>query len=98
MKRGRARLQWVSQLMVPGRREWDVQLLKSVFYPHDVQEVLKVRLSERVPEDHVVWFYETSGIFTVRSAYRLAVSLDTPNGSQGCSARNDGSRPGFNRI
>jgi hypothetical protein len=85
--------------MVPGRREWDVQLLKSVLYPHDVQEVLKVRLSNRAPEDHVGWFYEISGIFTVRSAYHLVVTLDKPDGSQeGCSARNDGSRLGYKRI
>jgi hypothetical protein len=29
-------LKWVSQLMKPGRREWDVQLLKSIMYSHDV--------------------------------------------------------------
>jgi hypothetical protein len=48
-------------LMVPGRREWDVQLVKAVLYPHDVQEVLKLRLSEMTPNDHVAWFYEKSG-------------------------------------
>jgi hypothetical protein len=74
-------------------------LLKSVLYPHDVQEVLKVRLSNRAPEDHVAWFYEISGIFTVRSAYHLVVTLDKPDGIQeGCSARNDGSRLGYKRI
>jgi hypothetical protein len=62
-KRGRMRLCWVSQLMVPGRREWDVQLLESVLLPHDIQEVLKVRLSVRAPEDHVTWFYEKSIFF-----------------------------------
>jgi hypothetical protein len=58
--------------MVPGRREWDTQVVKPVLYPHDAQEVLKIRLSERAPDDHV------AGIFSVRSAYRLAVNLDTP--------------------
>jgi hypothetical protein len=50
--------------MVPGRREWDTQVVKPVLYPHDAQEVLKIRLSERAPDDHV------AGIFSVRSAYR----------------------------
>jgi hypothetical protein len=67
--------------MIPGWQEWDVQLLKSVLYPHDVQGVLKVRLSDRAPEDNVAWFYEKSGIFSVRSAYHLAVSLDNTEGS-----------------
>jgi hypothetical protein len=31
--------------------------------PHDIQEVLKVRLSVRAPEDHVMWFYEKSKFF-----------------------------------
>jgi hypothetical protein len=80
--------------MVPGWREWDVQLLKSVLCPHDVQEVLKVRLSKRALNDHVAWFYEKCRIFTVKSAYHLAVSLDSFEGDQvGCSARTHGSRP-----
>jgi hypothetical protein len=47
MKKGRARIRWVAQLMVPGRREWDIPLLRTVLFPHEVQEVLKVRLSDR---------------------------------------------------
>jgi hypothetical protein len=69
LKRGRSRLRWVSQLMLPGRREWDVQLIKTLLYPHDVDEVLKIWLSNRTPEDHIAWFYEKSGLFSVRSAY-----------------------------
>jgi hypothetical protein len=99
LKKGRARIRWVSQLMVPGRREWDVRLLQSVLYPHDVQEVLKLRLSARAPDDHVTWMYERSSIFTVRSVYHLAVSINRERENQeSCSARADGSRPRFNRI
>jgi hypothetical protein len=49
--------------MVPGQREWDVQLVRAVLYLHDVQEVLKLRLSKRASDDHVAWFYEKSGNF-----------------------------------
>jgi ribonuclease HI len=99
LKRGRAHLRWVSQLMVPGRKEWDVPLLNSVLYPHDAQEVMKIRLSARVPEDHVAWFYETSDLFSARSAYHLAVSMDKPEGNQeSCSARADGTQQGFKCI
>jgi hypothetical protein len=43
--------------------------------------------------------YEKSGIFTVRSAYHLAVSIDRERENhESCSARADGSRPRFNCI
>jgi hypothetical protein len=84
--------------MVPCRREWDVQL-KSVMFPHDVKEVLKVRFSVRMTKDHVAWFYEKTGIFSVKSAYHLAVHLDNDDGCHvGSSARSDGCRPGLKRI
>jgi hypothetical protein len=57
-KKGRSRLRWVSQLMVPGRREWDVQLLRSCLLPHDVADVQKIQLSGRMEEDTVAWCYE----------------------------------------
>jgi hypothetical protein len=48
LKKGRGRIRWLSQLMVPGRREWNDQLLNEYMYPHDVAEVMKIKLSERV--------------------------------------------------
>jgi hypothetical protein len=99
MKRMRTRLRWVSQLMIPGRREWDEQLLRTILYPHDVHVVLKVRLLERVTEDFVSWYYEKSGIFSVRSAYHLAVQLDRANQNMaGCSSRPEGNKPIYNDI
>jgi hypothetical protein len=29
--------------MLPGTREWDVETLRTCLYPHDVEEVLKIR-------------------------------------------------------
>jgi hypothetical protein len=73
-----------------------VPILRSVLFPHEVQEVLKVRLSYRAPDDHVAWFYEKSGVFSVKSAYHLAMSLECSNRYQvECSARADGSQPVF---
>jgi hypothetical protein len=76
LKWGRSGLRSVSQLMLPRRREWDVPLLQSLLYLHDVSEVLKIRLSDRAHEDHVAWMQEKMGIFSVTSAYRLAVRLE----------------------
>jgi hypothetical protein len=61
--------------------------------------VLKIRLSERVLEDYVAWHYEKAGIFSVRSAYHLAVQIDKDSHNQAtCSAKLEGSQPGFKDI
>jgi hypothetical protein len=58
LKKGRARLRWVSQLMKPGSQEWDKQAINSCMYPHDAKEVLNIRLSQRTEEDILAWHYE----------------------------------------
>jgi hypothetical protein len=61
-------------MMKPGRCERVEQILKSCLYPHNVEVVLRIRLSDREGEDVVAWYYEKSGIFMVRSAYRLVLT------------------------
>jgi hypothetical protein len=47
----------------------------------------------------VAWYYEKSGIFSVRSAYHLAVQLDRANQNmEGCSSWPKGNRPIYNDI
>jgi hypothetical protein len=74
LKKGRSRLRWVSQLMKEGTQEWDEQMLRSCLHAYDVEEVLKIRPMRNRHEDIIAWFYETSSIFTVKSAYRLAIN------------------------
>jgi hypothetical protein len=40
-----------------------------------LEEVCKIRLSNTM-EDTIAWHYERHGVFTVKSAYRLAVQAD----------------------
>jgi hypothetical protein len=47
LKKGKPRLRWVSQLMTPGRREWDMRTLETCFHNHDIEEIKKIRLWER---------------------------------------------------
>jgi hypothetical protein len=67
-------LRWVSQLMHSGEHEWDEQRLRSCIYPHDVEDVLRIRPMRHGRDDMVAWAYEKSGIFTVKSDYRLAMN------------------------
>jgi hypothetical protein len=85
--------------MAPGRKEWDRQLLKTCFYDHDIEEICRIRLSNAIQEDTIAWHYEPSGIFSVRSAYRLAVSsAQGGNSLAGSSRAADGNRSAYTSI
>jgi hypothetical protein len=51
-------------------------MIRTCMYPYDADEVLKIRLSKRIPDDFVVWHYERSGMFSIKSAYKLALEID----------------------
>jgi hypothetical protein len=53
-----------------------MQVLKTCLYNHDIEEICKIRLSNMIRDDTIVWHYEKSGIFSVRNAYRLALQED----------------------
>jgi hypothetical protein len=98
LKKGQSTLRWVSQLMHGERREWDDEILRQCFLPHDATEVRKTRLSDR-GDDMITWFYERTGLFTVPNAYRLAMDLEQKEtGQERCSANPDGSRPLYKNI
>jgi hypothetical protein len=67
------RLRHVSQLMQQGMNEWDEGTLRRYLFLWDVEAVLKIKLPASRGPDCVAWRYEKSGIFTVRSAYRLVI-------------------------
>jgi hypothetical protein len=95
LRKGRTRLRWVSQLMTSGRREWDEQILQTCFYNHDIDEIKKIRLSDRLEDDVVAWHFEKSGVFSVRSAYRISLqqeqeSMDEPGSSMSLCSKGFG--------
>ena len=49
---------------------------KQNFAPLDVEEILKIKLYSSF-EDIIAWHYERSGIFSVKSAYKLALNMST---------------------
>jgi hypothetical protein len=84
--------------MHPGRMEWDAQMLNSCLYPHDVEEVRKIRLSDCVAEDVIAWHYEKTRLFIVKSAYKLVLQIDQEKKRQGgSSTMPDGRRSLYNK-
>jgi hypothetical protein len=85
--------------MVPRCREWDEQVINVCMHPHDAEQVLRIRLSDRIQDDHIAWALERTRLFSVKSAYRLALELDRDKEEQvGSSLRPDGTRLMYNDL
>ncbi|XP_059669389.1 uncharacterized protein LOC132314559 [Cornus florida] len=54
---------------------WKVDVLSQFFPPTIVQEILKVYISQWDKPDEVIWRPKRSGRFSVRHAYKLAISM-----------------------
>jgi hypothetical protein len=99
LKKGRTRIRWVSQLMKPGRRERDDRVIKTCTYPHDANEVMKIRLSERDDKNFLAWHYERTWLFIVQSVYKLALEGEHAEMRQTSSSSHpDGTRPLYKKI
>ncbi|KAG2571894.1 hypothetical protein PVAP13_7KG123461 [Panicum virgatum] len=61
----------VKDLFVPGTRVWDEALVRQSFVPLDAEEILKIKPGMNMESDIEAWAFERSGLYTVKSAYRL---------------------------
>lgn len=77
-RQGRCRLKWVSQLLDQDGRDWDFHKLADIFNMADVEAISNIKLPQRHVEDFLAWHMERTGKFSVRSAYNLALNLDSP--------------------
>ena len=74
--------------------QWRAEVVHDLFHAHDAQLILNIRLPSSLSEDFSAWFYEKSGVFTVRSAYRLACRLhEEENGGRPSSSGDQDHRP-----
>ena len=63
----------VKDLIKEGAGEWDLDLIKQVFLPHEVETILSIPLSLSLPPDKRKWGGTSNGKFTVSSTYRLVM-------------------------
>ncbi|KAK4398115.1 putative ribonuclease H protein [Sesamum angolense] len=64
----------VSNLISPITREWDVDTINALLWPVDREAILQIPLSISGGPDLLIWHYSNNGLFSVRSAYHLALS------------------------
>ena len=63
----------VSELIDMENRCWNIHLLQQLFLPFEVEEIRSTPLSNSLPSDKQIWTGTSNGLFTVRSAYKLAM-------------------------
>jgi hypothetical protein len=61
----------VDELFDGEHRRWNEQLVHQSFIGIDADEILKIQPSRTLPEDVATWSLERSGVYSIRSAYKL---------------------------
>jgi hypothetical protein len=79
----------VSQLIDHQNHTWKEELVRSTILPHDADIVLSIRLPSYNETYFISWTLENHGMFTVKSAYNLALDLKLaePPSSSGSTNR-----------
>ena len=65
----------VSEFICLGSKTWDVEALNQHLLPMDADSVKQIPISHTAQSDFWAWHYEKSGVFSVRSAYRMIVEM-----------------------
>uniref|UniRef100_A0A2N9GG60 Reverse transcriptase zinc-binding domain-containing protein n=1 Tax=Fagus sylvatica TaxID=28930 RepID=A0A2N9GG60_FAGSY len=66
-------VQWVAELIDSSSGGWDMGVLQEVFDQATAAQIQQLPLSNPTGHDSVFWKATSSGIFTVKSAYQLAI-------------------------
>ena len=59
----------VSDLLILGRLEWDVEMIEELFVESDVSEIKCIPLSQSFAADRHVWHFTNSSEYTVKTGY-----------------------------
>lgn len=64
----------VAELIDPVTNSWDLDLVNQTFSAADAANILKIPLCEQ-QEDFIAWHFDSKGHFSVKSAYKIQLSL-----------------------
>jgi hypothetical protein len=88
----------VSQLLRHESNEWDEGTLRRYFFHWDMEEIMKITLPVNKRSDWFARQYKKTGIFSVRSVYKLALTRDHDLDAVGTSASASGERSVWKKI
>ncbi|CAN1302005.1 Putative ribonuclease H protein At1g65750 [Linum perenne] len=63
----------VSDLIIPGSKLWDEQMIEGIFGPEEAQSILKTALNLNTVTDTRIWDFTKNGQYTVSSGYRVVM-------------------------
>ena len=63
----------VNEFIDPDVAGWKGGALDVVFLPYEAELIKSIPISLQLPEDKLIWALTSNGVFSVRSAYRLAM-------------------------
>jgi len=88
--RGHSLVESVDELIDPHTGTWDEQLVSDLFWEEDAAVILALPIHQG-RENFISWHFEKLGIFSVKSAYRVArkmvINSNTANGQQVSTSR-----------
>jgi hypothetical protein len=64
----------VQELIDPITGDWDKVLVRNTFWDVDASEILKIPIRDDF-DDYPAWHFDEKGIFSVKSAYHLCMSI-----------------------
>jgi hypothetical protein len=76
----------VSNLIDPDTKQWDRGLIYSTFNHAEAKQILSIPISQRSPEDKLIWHWEKDGDYSVRSTYHLLKDQCNPNLAESSSS------------
>lgn len=79
----------VDELIDPYTGQWDEQLVRQTFWPQDVGQILSIPIHVDM-DDVIAWHYDTRGIFSVRSAYKVQRAHEKRISKRGTSSSSSG--------
>ena len=79
----------VNQLLYQGTREWNVELIKTTFWPIDWDVIFSIPLGMTESTDRRIWHFDSKGCYTVRSGYHVAMNAMVEEHSSTVSSDNN---------
>ncbi|GMI74475.1 hypothetical protein HRI_001116800 [Hibiscus trionum] len=79
----------VSDLIISTTNSWNRDLINSIFSPTQASSILSIQLPHFSREDLIIWRADKSGIYSVRSGYKLLCGVHLMTDSSGTLQQSD---------
>jgi hypothetical protein len=80
--RGRSIISRVEELIDPTTNFWDTQLVNEMFVAEDAKIILQIPIHDHT-KDFIAWHFDKKGMFSVKSAYKVAIDFAERESLQG---------------